>query len=184
MEYIVSGTQISGGTKVKKKSETKQTIRTRDLTTRERVNFVVSTEIMAKLRDRSEKDDMPMSRIVDTALSQYLDSDRTDRDMIFHSKTLETGINLYHSLEIILSISFNSNFTKEFTALMENYFHNFTYSSCLLKDSLNESIVGTRFFSFIADTQQEELIGLLNEPIVTEQKQEIKMMLDMQPLHL
>jgi hypothetical protein len=46
-----------------------------DLTTRERVNFTIDTEIMARLRARSAETGVPMSRMLDKAILTALDKE-------------------------------------------------------------------------------------------------------------
>lgn len=161
--------------KVKKR----EVARAKDLATRERVNFIISTEIMSELRDKSLKENIPMSRMVDEALTRYL--------MPVSATpvgTLEAGINLCHHLEFLLYRSFDSSFTQKFLELIQTYLDYFTFSSCLLKTPSNKSIVGAKVFSFVADTQQEALSKLLNEAFILENQQDVKILLDSQPIEL
>lgn len=48
-----------------------------DLTTRERVNFTIDTEIMARLRAYSTDKGIPMARILDKAILAVLDKEGT-----------------------------------------------------------------------------------------------------------
>jgi hypothetical protein len=48
-----------------------------DLTTRERVNFTIDTEIMARLRKYSADTGIPMARILDKAILAVLDKEGT-----------------------------------------------------------------------------------------------------------
>ena len=52
-----------------------KTVRSSDLSTRERVNFVLSSSLMEALRKKSADEQIPMSRIIDEALKQYLQKD-------------------------------------------------------------------------------------------------------------
>lgn len=178
MKHELSVQQVNGGAEKRRKQ--KQVIRAKDLSTRERVNFVISTEIMSELRDKSTEDDIPMSRIVDAALIQYFNAER----LTLQVNSLESGINLYHHLEFLLYQSLASDFTQKFINLVHTYLNYFTYSSCLLKKYEDESIVGAKIFSFVADTQQEALSQLLNEEFLLDNKQYIKIMLDSRPIQV
>lgn len=46
-----------------------------DLTTRERVNLTIDSELMARFRDHSAKTGVPMSRLIDKAIATILDSE-------------------------------------------------------------------------------------------------------------
>ncbi|MCM1215405.1 MAG: hypothetical protein NC548_12905 [Lachnospiraceae bacterium] len=50
--------------------------RSKDLSTRERVNFVLSKDTIKLLRERHTKDKTPMSRVVDAAVTSYLEPEK------------------------------------------------------------------------------------------------------------
>lgn len=135
-----------------------QPARSKDLSTRERVNFVLSSAIMEKLRDRSDKDQIPMSRIVDAALIGYLNSPTVS----YISSSLETGIILYHLLEILLTESYKSFLSKTVMNYTQEYFEHYTFSSCLLKKgSDGAALIGTKVILFISDSQNEAFSNFL-----------------------
>ncbi len=172
--------QTNGGI-IKGESQENVRERSRDLATRERVNFVISSEIMFKLRQRAERTSMPMSRIVDIALSLYF-----EQPLNSPLNAKETGIDLYHRFEMIVFESYTSEPVQTCSNLMKKYLKNYTSTSCLLRNEEKdgESMIGTKFFSFVADTQQENLSGLLNETALWETKPHMEILLDKQPLSI
>ena len=162
--------QTDGGETSKKSA-----VRCKDLSTRERVNFVLSSTIMEELRSRSAKDQIPMSRIIDAALSNYLENQITS----YASSSFETGIILYHLLELLLTVSYESFFAKDIMNYTQMYFEHFTFTSCLLKNPVDASAsIGTKIVLFISDTQNESFSKYINEISKLKDKQYIEIFLD------
>lgn len=156
-------------------------VRAKDLASRERVNFVLSSKIMELLRAKAAKESIPMSRIIDAALCNYLSPSHS----VSSFATLETGIALSHFLEVFLYISFESAFTELVMKQIQTYFENYTYSRCLLKKPTEkETVVGTKVILFISDDQNEFFSGFLNSMSSIQDKQSIKILLDGQPIQV
>lgn len=161
---------INGGETSKKSA-----VRCKDLSTRERVNFVLSSTIMEKLRERSTKDQIPMSRIIDAALMSYLNNPISS----FVSSSLETGIILYHLLELLLTVKYESVFAKNIMNYTQKYFEHFTFTSCLIKSSIDEAtLIGTKIILFISDDQNKSLSDFIDEMSKLEDKQYMEVFLD------
>ena len=153
----------------------------KDLATRERVNFVLSSKIMELLRAKASKESIPMSRIIDAALCNYLNPSYSASSFT----TLEAGIILSHFLEVFLYISFESAFTELVMKQIQTYFENYTYSRCLFKKPKEkETIVGTKVILFISDDQDEYFSSFLNSMSSIQDKQSIKIFLDGQPIQV
>lgn len=173
---------ISGGD-INKRSA----VRSKDLSTRERVNFVLSSAIMEKLREKSTKDQIPMSRIIDAALISYLNNSTAS----YMSSSLGTGIILYHLLEILLAESIKSFLTKEVMNYTQEYFEHYTFSSCLLKKASDgTALIGTKVILFISDSQNEAFsnflceISKLQSEKCEKDEQSIKIFLDGKSIHI
>lgn len=153
----------------------RSSVRCRDLSTRERVNFVLSSTLMEELRAKSAKDKIPMSRIIDAALISYLNNPITS----FMSPSLETGIILYHLLELLLTVKYESLFAKSIMNYTQKHFEHFTFSSCLIKSSIDEAaLIGTKIILFISDDQNKNLSNFIDEVSKLEDKQYMVMFLD------
>lgn len=143
-----------------KEDSKKETVRSKDLATRERANFVVSSDIMRMLRAKSSHEQIPMSRIIDTALKNYL----TGYEKAVQYASLETGIVMSHLFELLLLISYQSVLTETVLGLVSMYFKNFTYTRCAFKKASQQSaIMGTKFLFFIKDEDNERLVEFLCE---------------------
>lgn len=150
-----------------------RTVRSSDLATRERVNFVLSSSLMDALRKKSADERVPMSRIIDAALIHYLNRDTLDH----YEAKLDSGVPLRHLLEIMVFFAHTSEMTKQFLDLMNSYFSNFTYSSCLFKKDA-KTIVGTKAVLYLADSDNEVLSKFIDTILNSDYSQNIKMLLD------
>ncbi len=161
-----------------KEGSVKSSVRSKDLATRERANFVVSSDIMHKLRETSSREQIPMSRIIDTALTNYL----TTLNSSMLCASLETGIVMSHLFELLLLISYQSVLTQTIFELVSKYFKNFTYSRCAFKKAPQQSVImGTKFLLFISDednTKFTEFLSAINKQSEGESSDNIKLMLD------
>lgn len=165
-----------------KEGSKKETVRSKDLATRERVNFVVSSEIMQQLRAKSSRDQIPMSRIIDIALQNYLAN--TETAMRYAS--LATGIAMSHLFELLLLKSYQSAFTETISELVSTYFENFIYSRCAFKTVHQQAaIMGTKFLLFLRDEDDEKFTEFLSEVNKVSQEGEsesIRLLLDGKPI--
>lgn len=148
--------------KIIKKSASKnpqKPVRCQDLATRERVNFVVNSMIMNKLRDYSKRVDLPMSRIIDSALTAYLNYNLNMSGPNSSGKL--NDIVLHHLLEIIVYESADSiDCTKLFDKISE-YYLRYIYTSCVLNlNTPEDTLIGTKVFLFISDQESDELAKL------------------------
>lgn len=161
-----------------KEDNVKGTVRSKDLSTRERVNFVVSSDIMSKLRAKSSREQIPMSRIIDAALTNYL----TESENSIRYASLETGIAMSHLFELLLLISYQSALTATIQGLVGKYFKNFTYTTCAFKKASQQPVVmGTKIFLFIRDEDNErfsEFLYEVNKSLEKEDADSIKLLLD------
>lgn len=136
-----------------------RSVRSKDLATRQRVNFVLSNSTMSQLRSKSEEAQMPMSRIIEAALTEYY----TKSTPHMPTASLTTGVSLYHLFEIIIAAAIDSDFVKHFFEFTKKYFDNYTYSSCLLKDSpSNSASIGTKIMLYLSDDQNNQLSTYLS----------------------
>lgn len=153
-------------------------IRKSDLSTRERVNFVVSSTIMEELRARSAKDQVPMSRIIDAALMSYLNNSSSLSNP-FVSPSWESGIILYHLLELVLTVKCESLPAKNVMNCIQTHFEHFAFSSCLIKKSHdNLPIIGTKIILFMSDNQNKNFLSFIDDMSELEEKQSIEVFLD------
>ena len=150
-----------------------KSVRSKDLATRERVNFVLSSELMDTLRQKSIDEQIPMSRIIDAALIQYLKRDTEE----YRKASLSSGVPLRHLLEIMLLFSHNSDETKKYLDLVKSSFSNFTYSSCLFKTD-GKTIVGTKVILYLADSDNEVLGKFIDKISNLDYARKIKVLLD------
>ena len=150
-----------------------KSVRSKDLATRERVNFVLSSELMDTLRQKSIDEQIPMSRIIDAALIQYLKRDTEE----YRKASLSSGVPLRHLLEIMLLFSHNSDMTKKYLELVKSSFLNFTYSSCLFKTD-GKTIVGTKVILYLADSDNEVLGKFIDKISNLDYARKIKVLLD------
>lgn len=156
-------------------------VRAKDLATRERVNFVLSSKIMELLRAKAAKESIPMSRIIDAALCNYLNPSYSAPSFT----TLETGIALSHFLEVFLYISYESAYTEMVMKQVRTYFENYTHSRCLFKKPEETTpIVGTKIILFVTDDQNEYFSGFINSMSTLPEKQSIKILLDGKPIQV
>jgi len=165
-----------------KEGSKKETARSKDLSTRERANFVISSEIMSLLREKSSQDHIPMSRIIDTALKNYLN----ESESIVQYASLTTGIAMSHLFELLLLISYQSALTETVLRLVGIYFKNFTYTRCAFKKAPKQSaIMGTKFLLFIRDEDNDKFTDFLCEVSKLskgENTENIKLLLDGNPI--
>ena len=144
-------------------------VRCQDLATRERVNFVVNSIIMSKLRDYSKKVNLPMSRIIDTALTAYLNCHLNMSSPNSSGKL--NDIVLHHLLEIIVYESVDSTYCTELFSKISEYFLRYIYTSCVLNlNTQEDTLIGTKVFLFISDQESDEMAKLF-EYISDVQKQ-------------
>ena len=157
----------------------KTAVRRKDLSTRERVNFVLSSEIVEELRTKSAAEKIPMSRIIDIALSNYLNNPS-------HTiSSLNQGIILYHTLDLLLSVTFDSPIAKEIMKYTEIYFDDFTFSSCLFKKATDEcAIIGTKIISFISDAKSDSLSKFIDVISKSNNTKYIEMFIDGQQIQI
>ena len=141
-----------------------KTVRSSDLSTRERVNFVLSSSLMEALRKKSADEQIPMSRIIDEALKQYLQKDLS----VHYEVKLDEGIPLQHMVEILLFISYESKESKNFLDQLKNYFFNYTYSNCLFKLHKQEAFVGTKVLLYLSDSDSKAFNQFLNDISISE----------------
>ncbi len=147
-------------TSIGKEGSAKDTARSKDLSTRERANFVISSDIMRMLRAKSSREQIPMSRMIDTALTKYL----TGSEKGVRYASLETGIAMSHLFELLLLMSYQSDLTKMVLELVGAYFKNFTYTQCAFKNESKQSVImGTKFLLFIRDEDNEKFTEFLFE---------------------
>lgn len=160
----------------------KGTARSKDLSTRERANFVVSSEIMSILRTKSTRDQIPMSRIIDTALKKYLLEPEGTAQYV----SLATGIAMSHLFELLLLIPYQFVITETVLELVGKYFKNFTYTRCALKKAPQQpAIMGTKFLLFIRDDENDRFTDFLcevNKLSKGEYSESIKLFLDGSPI--
>ena len=153
----------------------KQAARKNDLSTRERVNFVVSSALMEELRERSSKEEIPMSRMIDAALANYLNKPSAP----YRSASMEKGVVLYHLLEILLGVKSESDTARQMMACIQLYFKNYTFSSCLLKSPSNKTpTIGTKIILYLSDAQSESLTCFIEHVSRLEGKQYMEVFLD------
>lgn len=146
-----------------------------NLSTRKRVNFVLSNAIIEKLQKKSREDQVPMSRIIDAALSNYFASPNPQTTAV----SLKTGIVLYHTFEVIIGASTESNIVKNVSSVAKRTFENYTYSSCILRDNpAKVATVGTKIMLFLSDDKTEKLNTFLNEVTKLRERQLVKVFLD------
>lgn len=145
---------------IDKEGSVKDTARSKDLSTRERANFVISSDIMRILRAKSSREQIPMSRMIDTALKNYL----TGSENGVRHTSLETGIAMSHLFELLLLMSYQSDLTKMILELISIYFKHFTYTQCAFKNESTQSVImGTKFLLFIRDEDNEQFSRFLFE---------------------
>lgn len=165
-----------------KEDSKKETARSKDLSTRERANFVISSDIMRMLRAKSSHEQIPMSRIIDTALKNYL----TGYEKTVQYASLETGIVMSHLFELLLLISYQSVLTETVLGLVSMYFNNFTYTRCAFrKTSQQPTIMGTKFLFFVKDEDNEKFVDFLGEMNKLSEEgnsENIRLLLDGSPL--
>lgn len=136
-------------------------VRKQDLSTRERVNFVVDSLIMEKLRNHAKNTKTPMSRIIDLALTGYLNCNTNMSSSNTAGKL--NDIVLQHLIEIIVYESYNNNRCIELFKKIEECSLNYIYTSCLLNlDSPQDTVLGTKVFLFVSDRESDNLSSLLN----------------------
>lgn len=151
--------------------------RTRDLSTRERVNFVVDSSIMNQLRTVSKNENMPMSRIIDSALTAYLGMGSNKTEINIVSECSE--ILLQHLLEIIIHETVETKRCSDFINQINEFFINFIYSNCLLNvNSPGNTRIGTKVMLFISNQDGDQLTKLLNYISLVKDHMKIEVRLD------
>lgn len=134
-------------------------VRCQDLATRERVNFVVNSIIMNKLRNYSKKANLPMSRIIDTALTAYLNCHLNMSGPNSAGKL--NDIVLHHLLEIIVYESVDSIYCTRLFGKISEYYLRYIYTSCVLNlNTPEDTLIGTKVFLFISDQEADEMAKL------------------------
>lgn len=135
--------------------------RKKDLATRERVNFVVNSLIMKKLREFSEKNNRKMSRIIDNALSAYLNSFMIE-NVNNHSKRSDDII-LQHLLEIIIHKPAGSEQCIKILKKIDECSLKYIYSNCVFNSGTpNVTLIGTKVFLFVGENEIDKFLKLLN----------------------
>ena len=129
-------------------------VRRQDLATRERVNFIVDSDVMNQLRSTAKEKKRPMSRIIDEALVAYLE---TGKNNVQTSLTNENGeIILEHLLEIVVYAPVESETCISFLTDLKTYFSNYIYSSCLLNLHIpTDTMIVTKIVLFLSDQDNE-----------------------------
>lgn len=149
----------------------------RDLANRERVNFVVKSSIMRELRTVSKKKEIPMSRIIDNALMEYLKVGTAKRQV---NPFMENGdVLLYHLLEIIIYERIEKIMRTTFYECIEQCFTNHISTSAVLNlESDHETTVGTKVFTFLRDQDNDSFVEFLEEAFCKYEDIKIQIILD------
>lgn len=129
-------------------------VRAQDLLTRERVNFVIDSELMSKLRQFSKEKNCPMSRSVDQAIRLYLNNYDTSDDT--------DTIALYHNLELFINSSVESEICKTIFMEIDRLNLRYIFSSCLLHINENATKLGTKIQLYLSDSNNEAFTELIN----------------------
>lgn len=153
----------------------KATVRSQDLSTRERVNFVVDSSLMQQLRERSAIQKVPMSRMIDSALHAYLNSSGNDL------QSFRGDIILYHTLEIIVAALVESETCLLIFANIAEYFTNFIYTSCLINQT-DTPTLGTKIYLFVNDCETDKFSGLISYLTSSKDSEKINIILDQKPI--
>lgn len=171
-----TGNPLNGRTE-----EERATVRSKDLSKRERANFVISSEIMSQLREKSANEQIPMSRMIDKALQCYLGAEDTEKESV----SLQAGITMSHLLELYLIVPYNQAMTERVFQMIKEHFAHFTYARCAFRTHLVPSVVmGTKFILFLKDEENESFSEFLNEmsSLIDEESGDVKLVLDGVPL--
>ena len=149
----------------------------RDLANRERVNFVVNSSIMRELRTVSRQKEIPMSRIIDNALMEYLRVGTAQRQV---NPFMGNGeVLLYHLLEIIVYKRIEDVMRTTFYKCIEQYFINHISTSAVLNlESDHETTVGTKVFVFLRDQDNDRFVEFLDEVFCKYEDIKIQIILD------
>ena len=127
---------------------------------RERVNFIIDSSIMERLRSESKSSQIPMSRIIDQALTAYLNPAYVSRTDSFIQESDE--IILYHVLEVTVFDAKTSELSKSIAEYLKNLFSTYISTSCLLTSKVADYYtLGTKFVLFISDQSNAQLDELL-----------------------
>ena len=135
-----------------------------DLANRECVNFVVDSNLMNSLRSISKEKKIPMSRIIDSALSQYM-------AVLDATEEVDDAISLYHSLEVTVNREVKSEEMTNFLKYIEETFKNYIYTSCLIHYESGMPRMGTKVKMYISDRDNDkfhDFIRYVNEDKVME----------------
>lgn len=155
----------------------------RDLVKRERVNFVVNSSIMGQLRSISKRDDVPMSRIIDSALLAFLNDIPTNRQS--NPLNESKDVFLHHLLEIVIHEEMESQICAEYLNMIKQYFRNYISTNCILNlDSPRNTIIGTKIFLFLSDQDNNQFVKLINDLSCSNNRGKIEMRLDNENINL
>lgn len=129
----------------------------KDLKTRERVNFIVDSLIMKKLRMLSITKEIPMSRLVDQALRKTYNLSNSD--------CFSTILLVSHEIKLYIYKGSSSDEIKELLQLIDKLGCNYILGDCLLAQEDNR-IVGSQINFFIKDGESkvsETCVNFLNQ---------------------
>ena len=155
----------------------------RDLANRERVNFVVNSSIMRELRTVSRQKEIPMSRIIDNALMEYLRVGTAQRHV---NPFMGNGaVLLYHLLEIVVYKRIEDVMQTTFYKCIEQCFINHISTSAVLNlESDHETTVGTKVFAFLRDQDNDCFVEFLDEVFCKYEDLKIQIILDGKEINL
>lgn len=148
-----------------RKTQRVSTARTQDLSTRERVNFVIDSALMNLLREESKIRKVPMSRIIDAAILAYLGN-------------MEQDIILYHDVSITICSKKTSQSVKKVIEVIKETFGNYILTSCLINPGENEPVLGTKIRLYVSDCESEQFAKLCSYLSSVRTNETIRVMLD------
>ncbi len=154
--------------------------RKRDLAARERVNFVLSNKVITLLREKSAKDGVPMSRIIDAAVAAYLEPSGAPV-----KGSAKNGITLYHSLEMRLEMPYGAAQTGALVSAFRKFFPNSAVTPCLYpKESGEQSVVGAKIETYFSDEQGDAFAACIAALGARPERANIRLLRDTQPIDL
>lgn len=155
----------------------------RDLANRERVNFVVNSLIMRKLRAVSKQEDIPMSRIIDNALTEYLKVGTVQRrtnPLMGNREVL-----LHHLLEIVIYKRIEELTQSSLLVQIKQCFTNYISTSAVLNlESEEATTVGTKVFAFLKDQDNDQFVKFLDGVCCNKENIKIQIRLDGEDIKL
>jgi hypothetical protein len=125
------------------------------LANRERVNMVIDNAIMEALRAQSAQTSMPMSRIIDQALSVYL-GDKTQPQ----SGPFKAAIPTHHTIEAYVEAAPDSDAVKAIRDSMAKAFGGVIVSPVFIARWNKQRVKGTLLQAFADDDQSSALPSL------------------------